>query len=117
MENETNRLEVFVNQLITNNSVWLLQADEGLFAMVEDNDGKSYVTVWPSEAECKLAAQGEWFDYQAEAMDMKEFMSWLYELEEDDVWIGVYPDTDGRIMPFRATELSKLLAKTFSEKK
>lgn len=103
------RLTFFVDQIVENEMVWLLQADDGLFAMVEDGEINSYVTVWPTVDECKSAAKDEWLDYAAEPMEIKEFLIWLKELDEDKILVGVYPNAEGKILPFHPLELKKMI--------
>jgi hypothetical protein len=114
--NDQVRLEFFVNEIVKNEAVWLLQAEDGLFAMVEDAEGNSYVSVWPTKSECEAVAKDEWSGYQAESMEIKEFLNWLKELKDDDVRIGVYPDINGRILPFESLGLKKLIETELKEK-
>jgi len=107
--NDQIRLAFFIDEVVENEVVWLLQAEDGLFAMVEDAEGNSYVSVWPVKSECEAAAKDEWNDYLAESMEIKEFLNWLKELKDDDVRIGVYPDIDGRILPFESLGLKKMI--------
>ena len=44
-----NKLKQFINAILETRKVWLLEAKEGFFAMLEDNDGASYVPLWESE--------------------------------------------------------------------
>jgi hypothetical protein len=110
------RLTFFIDEVIKNEVVWLLQAEDGLFAMVEDGEGNSYVSVWPTKDECVAVAKDEWSDYQAESMEIKEFLNWLKELKDDDVRIGVYPDENGRILPFESLGLKKMIETELKEK-
>ncbi len=114
MKSPEERLKTFVDQVHATGIVWLLQADEGLFAMVEDHESNSYLVVWPDKEECGKAASGDWTDYTVEPMEIKEFLSWLYELEEDGVKLGIYPDEKGSILPFNVADARKLFPKNLS---
>jgi hypothetical protein len=114
--NDQIRLAFFIDEVVENEVVWLLQAEDGLFAMVEDGEGNSYVSVWPTKSECEAAAKDEWNDYLAENMEIKEFLNWLKELKDDDVRIGVYPDIDGRILPFESLGLKKMIENELKNK-
>jgi len=110
------RLEFFLHEVVENELVWLLQADDGLYAMVEDEEGNSYVTVWPTQDTCTSASIGDWTTYSAGSMDIKEFLNWLKELKDDDVRVGVYPDSNGRILPFDTLGLKKIIENELKEK-
>jgi len=53
MKNDQQRFEEFVQQVISNRELWLLQADEGQFALLGDDTGSSFIPVWASEEESK----------------------------------------------------------------
>ena len=103
------RFENFFKQVKTNHRVWLLQAKDGLFAMLEDNDQNSYIPVWPTEADAIQNRNEDWTAYQPEAMSLTEFSVWLEELRTDDILIGVHPDESGKILPVKATDMMQLL--------
>lgn len=102
-------LENFLNTVVDNKLVWLLQADDGLFAMLESDDQQSYLPVWAVKDEAENAIKDEWADYTSLGMELKEFITWLNELHDDKAWIGVAPDSDGKVLPFEADYLQKML--------
>ena len=77
--------------------VWLLEAKEGFFAMLEDNDGEPYIPNWESEVLAAKAAQGDWEGYTVTDMGFSELGQWLKELAADEIDIAVSPETDGEI--------------------
>ncbi|MBS4062804.1 MAG: DUF2750 domain-containing protein [Bacteroidetes bacterium] len=102
-------MEAFLNEIIESNTVWLLQADDGLFAMLEGENKVSYLPVWPNEKAAAVSILDEWNGYQTVGMDLKEFITWLNELQEDEMWVGLTTETDGRILPFEAAQLQKII--------
>jgi len=46
---ETSVFNRFIHDVVANASVWLLQATDGMFAMVESADRKSFLAVWDRE--------------------------------------------------------------------
>ena len=91
------KLEKFINAILETRKVWLLEAKEGFFAMLEDNDGEPYIPLWESEALAAQAAQGDWEDYTVTDMGFSELGQWLKELAADEIDIAVSPDADGEI--------------------
>ena len=75
-----NKLEQFIASILETRKVWLLEAKEGFFAMLEDNDGESYIPLWESEDLARKAAQGDWEGYTVADMGFSELGSWLKEL-------------------------------------
>ena len=92
-----NKLEQFIASILETRKVWLLEAKEGFFAMLEDNDGESYIPLWESEDLARKAAQGDWEGYTVADMGFSELGSWLKELAADEIDIAVSPETDGEI--------------------
>ncbi len=107
--NDEQRLEKFVEIVKQNKEVWLLQADSGMFAMLEDTNGQSYLPVWCGREDALNAIDGDWINYNTELMNLGEFNQWLHELDEDGIKLGVSPDEHGKILPFNGEELRKLL--------
>ena len=77
--------------------MWLLEAKEGFFAMLEDNNGESYIPLWESEELASKAAQGDWEGSAVTDMGFSELGHWLKELAADEIDIAVSPETDGEI--------------------
>ena len=92
-----NKLEQFLKAILEARKVWLLEAKEGFFAMLEDNDGASYVPLWESEELAAKAAQGDWAGYTTTSMGFSELQHWLKELAADEIDIAVSPEKDGEI--------------------
>ena len=92
-----NKLEQFIASILETRKVWLLEAKEGFFAMLEDNDGESYIPLWESEDLARKAAQGDWEGYTVADMGFSELGSWLKELAADEIDIAVSPEADGEI--------------------
>ena len=92
-----NKLEQFLKAILETRKVWLLEAKEGFFAMLEDSNGDSYIPLWESEALAVQAAQGDWEEYTVADMGFSELEHWLKELAADEIDIAVSPETDGEI--------------------
>ena len=94
---------MFLNQILEARKVWLLEAKEGFFAMLEDNDGEPYIPLWESEELAKKSAQGEWEGYSVTDMGFSELEHWLKELASDDIDIAISPVDDGEITAIPAS--------------
>ena len=92
-----NKLEQFLKAILESRKVWLLEAKEGFFAMLEDSDGESYIPLWESEELAVKAAQGDWAGYTTTNMGFSELQQWLKELAADEIDIAVSPEKDGEI--------------------
>ena len=92
-----NKLEIFLKSILETRKVWLLEAKEGFFAMLEDNDGEPYIPLWESKALAAKAAQGDWEGYTVTDMGFSELGQWLKELADDEIDIAVSPEADGEI--------------------
>ena len=91
------RLESFLNAISETRKVWLLEAMSGMFAMLEDNEGNSYIPLWETETLAAEAAKEDWEGYQVTEMGFSELVVWLKELSRDEIDIAVSPEKDGEI--------------------
>ena len=99
-----NKLEQFLAAILETRTVWLLEAREGFFAMLEDNRQASYIPVWDSEEKAAAAAQGDWEGYTTTAMGFSELSHWLRELAADEINIAVSPEAEGEMTALASHE-------------
>ena len=102
-----NKLEKFINAIMETRKVWLLEAREGFFAMLEDGNGDSYVPIWESKESAMKAAHGDWEGYAADSMGFSELHQWLGELASDEIDIAVAPEYDGEIMALSSANMRR----------
>ena len=102
-----NTLESFLDAISETRKVWLLEAMTGMFAMLEDADGNSYIPIWESEALAKKAAVEDWEGYEVTEMGFSELAVWLKELTRDEIDIAVSPEKDGEIMAIASSNFRK----------
>lgn len=99
-----NTLESFLDTVVATRKVWLLEAMTGMFAMLEDADGNSYIPVWASEEEARKAAMGDWSGYDVTEMGFSELILWLKELARDEIDIAVAPEKEGEIVAISSSK-------------
>ena len=102
-----NTLESFLDVLSETRKVWLLEAMTGMFAMLEDSEGNSYIPVWESEELAAKAAVADWEGYEVTEMGFSELAVWLKELSRDEIDIAVSPEKDGEIMAIASSNFRK----------
>ena len=102
-------IQKFIEIVNKNGLLWLLEAKPGLFAMLEDGGGNSYIPVWASEAEAKSNIDGDWETYTAATMDIAEFITWTRELDGDNVGIAISTGTEGQILPIPSKIMRQML--------
>ena len=93
------RFNQFIQKVKESKSVWLLQASDGLFAMLEGDSGKTFIPVWSNEEACSENATDLWKTYVAAPMSLSEMLNWCDELYTDEILIGIEPQIDGRLLP------------------
>ena len=103
------KLEHFLNAILETRKVWLLEAKEGFFAMLEDNNGDSYVPLWASEEAALKAAKGDWEGYTVTTMGFSELAEWLKELSNDEIDIAIAPEADGEITAISSAKFKNWL--------
>ena len=102
-------IQKFLQIVNQNGILWLLEAKPGLFAMLEDGGGNSYIPVWASEAEAKANIGDNWEDYTVTTMDIAEFITWTSELDGDDIGIAISTGTEGKILPIPSKIMRQML--------
>jgi len=100
-------IETFLNAILETRRVWLLEAREGFFAMLEDNHGDSYIPVWESEEAALNNAAGDWAGYTTTYMGFSELEHWLKELAQDEIDIAVAPEKEGEITALASANFRK----------
>lgn len=102
-----NTLESFLETIAESRKVWLLEAMTGMFAMLEDAEGNSYIPLWASETEARKAAVADWEGYEVTDMGFSELAVWLKELSRDEIDIAVSPDKEGQITAIASANFRK----------
>lgn len=100
-------IQPFLDTISQTHQVWLLEAMTGMFAMLEDGDGNSYIPVWESEELARKAAVEDWADYKVTEMGFSELAVWLKELTRDEIDIAVSPEKDGEITAIASANFLK----------
>ena len=103
------RYQYLIDKIIELRKVWLLKADEGMYAMLEDNNGQEYIPIWPEEKFTKAYIQDDWSDYQAEEMKIYDFINWMQELSDDKIKIAAFPDENYKIIPIEPLDIKEHL--------
>lgn len=103
------KLGKFLNAIVESRKVWLLEAKEGFFAMLEDADGEPYIPLWETQEQAVKAAQGDWEGYGVTDMGFSELEHWLKELAADDIDVAVSPEADGEITAIPSRKFAEWL--------
>lgn len=94
-------IESFFEQCISQAQVWLLQADDGMFALVEDEGGTSILPMYASRDAAMASAIDEWSTYKPEPMPLRELIQWLTEMADDDMYVGIAAGGN-KVIPYPA---------------
>lgn len=100
-------IQPFLETISQTHKIWLLEAMTGMFAMLEDSDGNSYIPVWESEELAHEAAVEDWAGYEVTEMGFSELAVWLKELTRDEIDIAVSPAKDGEIAAIASSNFLK----------
>lgn len=102
---EEEKYHFFINHLKEQKEVWLLNAMEGMYAMIEDMTGQEYVPLWIDKDDAVMHIRNEWSNYEICSMKLNELLSWLNELEKDGIKIAISGENDNKIIPVQPMEL------------
>ena len=95
---DSDRFAFLINKITEHKEVWLLEAEDASFAMFEDNEGRSFIPVWPEKEFAEQFSNDDWDGYVAERMGLGEFLEWMQELKEDEILIGAFPYLDQKAL-------------------
>lgn len=107
-----NLLSAFIKEIKENDMLWLLEAKPGLFAMVEDADGNSFIPIWSKEQDALDNACDDWDGYNVSSMNIDEFVGWMRELHEDEIGIAIFTNEGGQMLPMPALSMKQILVGT-----
>ena len=102
-------IQKFLQTVNTNGMLWLLEAKPGLFAMLEDGGGNSYIPVWATKEEAEANIGDDWANYTVATMEIAEFITWTRELGSDNVGIAISTGTEGQIFPIPSNIMRQML--------
>ncbi len=102
-------LQRFLQTVNQNGILWLLEAKPGLFAMLEDGNGNSYIPVWATKEEAEANIGDDWATYNVSTMEIAEFITWTRELGSDDIGIAISTGTEGQILPIPSKIMRQML--------
>lgn len=115
MDNISNKTDqeryiYLVDSILQNKQVWMLQAEDGFFAMFEDNNGQSYIPVWPDKELTMPFAVDDWEGYIPARMGLGEFLNWMDELKNDNIMIGAFPESNMQSLAIDPIDFKKQLS-------
>lgn len=102
-------LQRFLQTVNQNGILWLLEAKPGLFAMLEDGSGNSYIPVWATKEEAEANIGDDWATYNVSTMEIAEFITWTRELGSDDIGIAISAGKEGQILPIPSKIMRQML--------
>ena len=87
------RLKYLLKEVVKQKQIWILTDEDGCVMLnTEDED---CAPVWPNKEFAQSWATGEWQDCEPKAISLEKwYASWTSGLEEDDVFIAVFPNQD-----------------------
>ena len=101
-------LKNFISEVRENDTLWLLEAKPGLFAMVEDGEENSYIPVWSKESDALSNISEDWEEYSVTSMNIEEFVGWMRELDEDQIGIAISSGAEGQMFPMPALAMKQI---------
>ncbi len=111
-EDEENReAERRMNRLLeaANEKIWLIRNDDGP-VLLEDEDGRRAIPLWPDEVSAAAMLRGNWGSFKTEAIEHRHLVGWLENLSDEGVDIAAYPDRDLNGYILSAAELREILS-------
>lgn len=92
------RYDYFLDEVVEEREIWILiNADNHFLKIVSEEEGVSYLPVWPSPEFAKDYAKGSG-DLSPKAISLPDFFrKWVPGLTRDGLEIGVFPGGQGEL--------------------
>lgn len=104
---ENSSYQDFIKECSKNKCVWSIEANQGMFAMLEDNNGQEYLPVWDSEEKAASFIDEDWDGYIVVRLSLIELINWLDELHKDEIMISINAGKDKKTIPVDAQTLKE----------
>ncbi len=89
------RLTYLIQQVITNNEIWVLADEHG--CMMLNTEDEDCVPVWPNQEFAEHWINDEWQDCKAESISLNKWYSrWSIGLEDDGLALVVFPNKNNQ---------------------
>ncbi|MEI8649435.1 DUF2750 domain-containing protein [Paraglaciecola sp. Hal342] len=98
------RLRYLVKEVVSHKQIWILTDEDGCVML--NSEDEDCAPVWPNQEFAQSWATGEWQDCEPKAISLEKwYASWTQGLEEDDVFIAVFPNQDEEGLIISSQEL------------
>lgn len=113
--NIENRFQYFLREVIKNSELWVLTDEHG--CMMLNSDDEDCVPVWPNKEFAQTWATADWELCTAQAISLDVWHSrWTSGLEEDELSVVVFPNSNEEGVILYPTELADELHKKAQKK-
>ncbi len=109
------RYDYFLDAVVEEREVWILvNADNHFLKIVSEEDGVSYLPVWPGEAFAADYAKGTG-DLSPKGIALPDFFKkWVPGLTKDGLEVGVFPGAQSELWITAPEELQRDLQEVLS---
>jgi len=109
------RYDYFLDAVVEERELWILvNADNHFLKIVSEEDGVSYLPVWPSDAFASHYAEGA-AELSPKAISLPDFFKkWVPGLTRDGLDVGVFPGAQSELWITQPEELKQDLQEVLS---
>ena len=100
------RYEYFIKKVADNEELWGLYNDG--WAMVADQNGDQMIPFWPRKEFAKACSLEQWNGYNAEPINLYEFIDgWIVDMEKDGLSAAIFYTKDDKGIVVKPERLTK----------
>jgi hypothetical protein len=108
-QDTSDRCSHFIDKITQYEELWGAKNSEGWLVPITPNN-LEYFPVWPHPEYAQKSVDENFEDYQAQEISIQEFMEyWIPLLEEDNVKLAVFPDTQWEFWVMEPKDMLKCL--------
>lgn len=113
-----NRYKYFIRAVVAEEEVWGLADEEGWLLLEDDSDGTEVLAVFPHPEFASIFQKaGSFEEFNAEPLDLSEFMEWLDDFEAENLKVAVFPTPDMHSAVMAPERLREDFQKEFDKEK
>lgn len=106
--NSKDRYGYLLRKVADFETIYLITDNEGSYVMI-GSDNLNAIPVWPEKEFAELFLIDDWKNYKVVEYDVHDFIEWLTDLEEENIALAGFPNTNFNTIHVSAIEMQNHL--------
>lgn len=104
------RYNYFISKARQTQLVWFVDHNDQSVTL-RDDANRSSIPVWPTKGLTEPFFEQEWKEYEIRSVELSDFLDWLSQLDMEDMYVTVFPNTafDAYVVPAKKLKTDLVL--------